>query len=374
MPAASASELAFWLALNRVAGLAPDLFRQFVAEFGTLEALFRSPSPQALARLRVPNAVIVQLLDSGPLLESAQQDLKWLEEPDHHLVTCLDDGYPALLREIPAAPPLLYVSGNPGALLNLQVAVVGSRHPTRAGRDTARIFARDLAEAGITVTSGLAAGVDGAAHGGALDGGGATVAVLGTGIDRVYPRVHEALAERIAASGALVSEFPLGRPPLAVNFPRRNRIISGLSLGVLVVEANSRSGSLITARFAAEQGRELFAIPGSIHSPQSRGCHLLIRQGAKLVERVDEITEELGALAEFQIAAGRPPVNENAGITLTDEQRSLLDELDFQPRTVDALVDATGSPVERVAAVLIELELRALIAQEQGGYVRRAYG
>ena len=261
---------------------------------------------------------------------------------------------------------MLFVLGSVEALRSAQLAMVGSRSPTPAGRATAREFAAWFARTGLTVTSGLAVGIDAASHEGALLAGGITVAVFGTGLDRVYPPENTGLATRIRECGALVSEFPPGTRPLRANFPRRNRLISGLSLGTLVVEAARDSGSLITARFAAEQGREVFAIPGSIHSPVSRGCHQLIRDGAKLVEEAADVLSELNisltpeALTTKAAAAGSPPV-------MDKEYEMLLDALGFEPATIDVLVARTGLPGESIASMLLILELEGRVAALPGG-------
>jgi len=225
------------------------------------------------------------------------QDSKWLEEPDHHLLTWDSDLYPALLRDIPSPPAALFVAGDPNVLWQPQIAVIGSRNPTTGGRDNALDFSAELSRQGLTITSGMASGIDSCAHLAALDAGALTVAVTGTGLDRVYPASSRGLAARIRQQGALVSEFPLGTSAKPSHFPSRNRIISGLSLGVLVIEAGLNSGTLITARMAGNQGRDVFALPGSIHNPMSKGCHRLIRDGARLVENVAQIMEELAPLA-----------------------------------------------------------------------------
>jgi DNA processing protein len=276
-----------------------------------------------------------------------------------------DPAYPDALLNSADPPLLLYVQGQVELLATRALAIVGSRHPTAQGEDNAREFAGALARAGFTIVSGMALGIDGAAHEGALDAGGATVAVVGTGLDRVYPASHRALAHRIAEQGAIVSEFPLGTPPLAQNFPQRNRIIAGLAAGTLVVEAALRSGSLITARLATEAGREVFAIPGSIHSPQARGCHALIRQGAKLVETAADVLEELRGVAP-PVAA--PP----AGPVPADP---VLQALGHDPATLDALIARTGWPAAELAARLLELELDGAVARLPGGlFQRRAHG
>jgi len=281
-----------------------------------------------------------------------------------------DPGYPPQLAAIPDPPAVLYLRGDAAALAAPAVAIVGSRRPTPAGRATAFEFARQLAGRGLVVTSGLATGIDAAAHRGALAAGGLTVAVCGTGLDRTYPPGHAALAAEIAVHGALVSEFPPGALPLPHHFPRRNRIISGLSLGVLVVEARFRSGSLITARLAAEQGREVFALPGSIHNPLARGCHRLIRDGARLVETVEEVVA--GLQADLFAALPCPPTQPRgtqaiSGGPLDRESKILLNACGFEPVDVDTLVQRTGFPAASVASLLVLLELRGEVEPSAGG-------
>jgi DNA processing protein len=281
-----------------------------------------------------------------------------------------DAGYPPQLLAIPDPPPLLHVLGEVATLARPSVAIVGSRQPTPAGRETAYAFARDLAAAGLVVTSGLALGIDAAAHRGALDAGGRTIAVCGTGLDVVYPRSNVQLAARIARSGALVSEFPPGTRPLPHHFPQRNRIISGLALGVLVVEARHRSGSLITARLAAEQGREVFALPGSIHNALARGCHRLIRDGARLVETVEEVLGGLQADLFAALPAGRaqaPATTAFSGGALDRDSKILLNACGFEPVDVDTLVERTGFPAGSVASMLVMLELCGEVEPCAGG-------
>lgn len=325
-----------------------------------------------LAVARVPGfhaETLDQLLD---------RHLRWLDHPAHHFLCQGSPGYPPLLAHLPDAPPGLLMRGDPNVLGLPQLAIVGSRNPTRAGHDIARRFAAHLAQSGLTITSGLAIGVDTAAHQGALEGGGRTIAVCGTGLDIDYPRANAGLSEQIASSGALLSEFPLGTPASRSNFPRRNRIISGLSLGTLVVEAAVRSGSLITARLAAEQGREVFAIPGSIHNPLARGCHKLIREGAQLVETTDDIFEQLRPLAAAlaSCAPGSAKTAESTALlapALDKGYEILLDALGFEPASVDVLIARTGLKADEVASMLLILELEARIDACPGGlYARRA--
>ena len=366
-----------WLALLRAPGIGPARFARLLEQFGSPADALAAPR-QALAALGLPEAALDYL--SAPDWTAVERDLAWLQHPANHLIPCHDPRYPPLLLQIHAPPPLLFVHGNADCLCRHQLAVVGTRNPTPAGRRTARDFAAHLSRAGLAITSGLALGIDGEAHRGALDAQGPTVAVMGTGLDRIYPAKHRDLAHAIAENGALVSELPPGTPALAENFPRRNRIISGLSLGVLVVEAALQSGSLITARQATEQGREVFAIPGSIHSATAKGCHLLIRQGAKLVETANDILEELGPLA----AAAEVPATTQPSTTaqpaaaqpadtaeLDPEYRELLELLGHDPVSIDLLVERCGLTAEAVSSMLLILELQGYVAAAPGGLYSR---
>lgn len=319
-------------------------------------------------------------------------DLAWLAEPNHQLLRCTEADFPPQLENIPQPPAALFVVGDASLLLYPQVAIVGARSASASGLVHARAFARALARAGFAITSGMADGIDGAAHAAALDAGAATLAVIGTGPDRVYPRKHHALAQRIAAQGVLISEFPPGTAARADHFPRRNRIIAGLSLGTLVIEAGLRSGSLITARLAAEQGREVFALPGSIHNPLARGCHRLIRDGARLVETAVEIIETLAPAARMlgrelavrlQTETGdettREPVAEGAAGSSRDrfghcedpEYRRLLTELGYDAVTLDELVQRTGLSASALSSMLLMLELDARIESLPGNRYQR---
>ncbi len=312
-----------------------------------------------------------------------EADLQWLDRPGRHLVTRCSEAYPALLQRIPSPPAALFVEGNPDALWLPQLAVIGSRNPTAGGLDHAEAFSAELCRLGLAITSGLASGIDSAAHDAALRSGGITIAVTGTGLDRVYPAGSAALAERIPRSGALVSELPPGSPPRRSHFPARNRIISGLSLGVLVVEAGLNSGTLITARHAAEQGREVFALPGSLHNPMVKGCHRLIREGARLVETSGEIMQELaplaGELAEGlreRLAPGsegdEDPQVENRRLDDPD-YRALWQVLAYDPVSVNSLVRKSGLKVQVVSSMLLMLELDGLVEAHTGGrYSRKA--
>ncbi len=322
-----------------------------------------------LRQLELPDAALDYL--RRPDWRWVEQDLVWLEQPGNHLLRLDDPRYPPLLRQISYPPPLLFVHGDPDCPRLPQLAIVGTRNPTPLGRETAQRFAAHLAEFGLLITSGLALGIDAAAHEGALAGGGRTLAVMGTSLDRVYPARNRDLAHAIAERGALVSELPIGTPPMAENFPRRNRLISGLALGVLVVEAATQSGSLITARLANEQGREVFAIPGSIHNPLAKGCHALIRQGAKLVETAADILEELGALAAATSEPASRPAAASPSAALDEEYRQLLAAMGDEPVGIDLLVDRCGLTAEALSSMLLILELEGYVAAIPGGlYVR----
>jgi len=357
-----------WLALARAPALSPVTFLELrTAGVDLLEHVGARGLP---AGLPLSPAVRGQL--AAPDWPGVERDLDWLGKDGNHLLTIDDPAYPPLLHEIPDPPLVLYVRGDPGALCAPQLAIVGSRNPTEGGRRTARAFAAELAAAGLAVTSGLALGIDGAAHEGALAGGGRTVAVAGTGLDRVYPARHRELAERIAAAGALVSELPTGVPPLPAHFPRRNRIVSALCVGTLVVEASLKSGSLITARLAAEQGREVFAIPGSIHSPLARGCHRLIRQGATLVESAGDVLAELAPL--LGVTTTTPGNAARRNTRPEPAQQHLLDLMGFDPVSTDELVARSGRPAGEVAAGLLLLELGGWVSCAAGGRYCRLSG
>ncbi|WP_242472573.1 DNA-processing protein DprA [Ectothiorhodospira mobilis] len=363
-----------WLHLWHTPGLGPATFLRLTAAHGDPRAVLEA-GPAAWREQGLDDTAIAFL--EGPTPEGVLRDLEWAEDPQHHILTLEDPGYPPRLRAIAAAPPVLYVVGDPRVLHWPLLAVVGSRHPTPGGRDTAHAFSAHLARSGLVIASGLAEGIDAAAHGGALEAGGLTVAVTGTGPDRVYPAGHRDLARRIAAEGALVTELPVGTPVRREHFPRRNRILSGLAVGTLVVEAAHRSGSLITARYAAEQGREVFAIPGSIHNPMARGCHRLIRQGAKLVETADDILEELGPQIFIpREEEGPSPGNEaDASVVPGEapdaEHAALLEAMGHDPVAVDQLVERTGLTAGAVSSMLLLMELRGQVASLSGGrYVR----
>jgi DNA processing protein len=311
---------------------------------------------------------------SGSRAALTAAERAWLDSPHHHVVPFTDPRYPALLRTAQRHPIALYVIGNPDILNDPQLAIVGSRNPTAQGRETALEFSEYLAGRGLAITSGLAIGIDSAAHRGALQAQGHTLAVLGSGADVVYPRSNQRLAGEIQQQGALISGFPLGTPPRREHFPQRNGIIAAMSLGTLVVEAARRSGSLITARLAADQGREVFAIPGSIHSPLSRGCHELIRQGAKLTETAHDILSELNFSAFFSLAASAPTVPAeaaNSASGMDKEHKILLDALGFDPADLDMLVGRTGFKAEAVSSMMLILELEGHVQAAPGGRYSR---
>jgi len=292
----------------------------------------------------------------------------WLKNPQHHLISHGSDNFPELLDQIPGPPKRLYINGNPDVLHLPALAIVGSRNPTQGGERNAFEFARHLGSIGFCIVSGLAQGIDTAAHRGALDAGAATIAFLGHGIDRVYPAANRELAHEIARSGALVSEFPLGTHPGKEHFPQRNRLISGVSFGTLVVEAARRSGSLITARHAAEQGREVFALPGSIHNPLARGCHRLIQQGAKLVETADDIVAELAPLAEHMLQNAVESTTSETPVESPDSDYSQLSKfLSHDPIGIDELAQQSGLTIDQVSSMLLILELQGKVESLSGG-------
>jgi DNA processing protein len=394
-----ADELEGWLRLSLTPGVGNGTARKLLAAFGLPPDVF-AQSQERLLQLVSP-AQAAALAEAPPgLADLMARTLDWLQagEPDgttHRILTLGDAGYPEALLQTSDPPLLLHVLGPAGATLDFwtrAIAVVGSRNPSAQGLQNARAFGRAFGAAGITVVSGLALGIDGAAHEGALDAlpdsaesaatarQPATVAVVGTGLDRVYPARHHALARRIARHGLILSEYLLGTPPLAQNFPQRNRLIAALSRGTLVVEAAPRSGSLITARLAAEQGREVFAIPGSIHAPQSRGCHALIREGAKLVETVADVLEELhfesAAPPGVHAAAAAAPTDAGADARAdagagAEPESPLLRALGFDPVSIDVLCQRTGYSTAALQARLLELELDGQVARLPGGLFQR---
>ncbi|MFM0740019.1 DNA-processing protein DprA [Paraburkholderia xenovorans] len=388
-------ELAAWLRLSLAPGLKPAALRLLLVAFGLPQALFEQ-SFDVLAGVAGEVAARAALAPPGESFEAQLAAvLQWREVPGNHVVTLDDPAYPSALLTMPDPPPLLYVKGRLELLHTNAIALVGSRSATPQGVEDAERFARDISEAGVTVVSGLALGIDGAAHRGGLAGVGGTVAVIGTGADLVYPAAHHALARQIAAQGAILSEWPLGTPARAANFPQRNRLIAGLVSGVLIVEAAMRSGSLITARLANEMGRDIFALPGSIHAPLSRGCHRMIKQGAKLVETPDDVLEELGfsrrpaapatdharsAAAQtalwddsvVQHASAQRPGAATRSAEISVEGRKLLAALGHAPATLEILATRTEMEDAALQAALLQLELAGQITALTGGRFMRA--
>lgn len=357
-------ELPYWLVLNRMPGFGPQRFAALHQEEKSLSNCFSGEQLTTAFREWCKRHGI-----HNPQLDwrGVEKDLAW-QSRNTHILTWLQTAFPPLLKNIHSAPPVLFVKGQPAVLSLPQIAMVGSRQASLQGKENAKQFAMTLVEQGLVVTSGLALGIDAASHEGALQASGITVAVLGNGLDSIYPRSHSALAEKIAVEGALLSEFPIGTLPKPGHFPRRNRVISGLSLGVLVVESTLKSGSLITASYALEQGREIFAIPGSIHNPMAKGCHHLLRAGAKCVENVTHILEELSL---------HQKVTPKKSIQLTQieaEQGELLAHIFEECTPIDSIVSKTGLTAKEVSSMLLELELRGIVTAVPGGYIRVATG
>jgi len=375
-------DLRAWLRLSLEPGLTPSGVMALLAAIGLPEDIYRQ-SADALAR-HVPAPLARQMARAPDPATDAALDAtqRWAETPGHSVLTLADPDYPPILLAIADPPPLLYVTGHRSALSRPAIAIVGARNATAGGTANARAFGRHLAGAGWCIVSGLARGIDAAAHLGSLDAeadwgdaAGGAVAVLGTGIDRIYPAGHDDLAKRIAERGAVISELPLGAPPLPHHFPRRNRLVAGLSRGVLVVEAARQSGSLSTARLAADSGREVFAIPGSIHSPLSRGCHALIRQGAKLVETAQDIADELGTPSETRrpdfAESSDPPDSDAPAHHATSPPDPVLAALGYDPVLRDELQRRTGWDEAALQPKLLELELDGLIERLPGERYQR---
>ena len=360
-------DVALWIALNQTPGLGNAGVCQLLTKFGSPEAIFNA----SISQLReVLDDDIAQKIQKGVNTDAIAPTLNWLQKDNSHLVTLADSTYPQALLEINNPPAVLYAIGNLHWLNHPSIAMVGSRSATPQGEKNAEDFAQSLCERGLCVVSGLALGIDGAAHRGALKVNGATIAVVGTGLDIVYPARHRDLAHKIAERGLIISEFPLGTPSKAQNFPRRNRLISGLSLGCLVVEANVGSGSLITARLSAEQGREVFAIPGSIHSPVAKGCHQLIKQGAKLVDHVQDILEELKIIQPSISPFGlMGKLTDNTTTSL--EPNTVLDSMGFDAINFESLLTISGLTTQALSSMLIVLELEGKITSLSGAKYQR---
>jgi DNA processing protein len=359
------ANLKHWLAAIHSPSIGPRKILLWLSHFKSIQNLFTATTVELKeAGLKPAELLAIQ----NPNMAAIEKIIKW-READGNIIICFDDpGYPVLLKELSDPPLVLFVRGNPEFLSRPQIAMVGTRNPTVTGKQIAETFAFALAQAGLIVTSGMADGIDGASHRGALSAGAPTIAVLGTGVDCVYPAVHKKLAAEIAVKGALVSEFYPGTGASAQNFPRRNRIISGLSLGVVVIEAALRSGSLITARLANEQGREVFAVPGSIHNPLARGCHQIIREGAKLIETASHIIEELGALK--QVLEG-PKISQDAP-EIDHMHQELISQVGYETTALETIILRSGLTASQVSSMLFTLEMQGYVNLVIGGYTRSA--
>ena len=361
-------DLNTWLRLH-FAFLSAKQIASLIQYFGDLETAVAAPASSWLQAAHIKQKQVDQFFDQSPAL--LEQALAWAEQPNQTIITLNDAAFPELLREINDPPIVLYVRGDQTLLSSPQLAVVGSRHASRQGLQIAEDFGAHLSSVGLCITSGLAHGIDAAAHRGGLKGQGKTLAVVGTGLDRIYPAANQSLAREIVEQGAMVSEYPLGTRPLAQNFPRRNRIISGMATGCLVVEAALKSGSLITARQAMEQGREVFAIPGSINNSLAKGCHQLIKQGAKLVETAQDVLEELAPLINYtwqaEVSDGSSATNQQAGLQL----HPLLAVMEFEPMSLDELVVMTKMAASEIQAQMMVLEIEGQVEALSAGRWRR---
>lgn len=356
-------EKSLWVALSFIQGLGSQTYCQLLKAFGDPANIYASSFKQLI---EIVSEKIAIDIGKGVDEDALKDTIHWLSQPNNHLVTLADKEYPKALLEINDPPPFLYTKGNLALLNQASIAIVGSRNASVQGEKNAEAFAQGLCEYGLCVVSGMALGIDGAAHRGALKANGATIAVVGTGLDIVYPAKHRDLAHQIIEkNGLMISEFALGTPSKPQNFPKRNRIISGLGLGCLVVEANLQSGSQITARLAGEQGREVFAIPGSIHSPMAKGCHQLIKQGAKLVDDLRDIIDEIG------IENIAHQSTENIAVTETATEHKLLDLMGFEPTSLEALVHLSDLTVGELSSILMLLELEGKIASLNGGLYQK---
>lgn len=357
--------LKYWLALIRSPLIGTQRFLKLERFFTKdISEIFATGNRKLIEKL-LPKEALNYI--TNPDWKSVEQDLTWASKPNHHIITLHNPNYPICLREIPDPPPVLYIKGRLTTLNTKQIALVGTRNPSFLGQETAFQFAYQLAKENITITSGLARGIDSYGHQGALKADGQTIAVLGSGINCIYPKKHSALAEKISSQGAIVSEFPPETPPLAKHFPHRNRIISGLSIGVLVVEAAMQSGSLITARLANEQGREVFAIPGSIQNSFAKGCHSLIQQGAKLVSNINDILEEYNFPAHYQTVIDKK--NKKPELH-TENERKIWNSIDSEPTFMDIIALRSGLTIGEVSSILLSFEINDLIKSTPTGYIK----
>jgi len=352
-----------WLALKSVPGVGNLLFTRLVTHFGSPDAVLAADEPALIAVQGVTARLSAAILGHRGAT-AANQEWEAAQKKGYQIITQADPQYPALLTQIPDPPPVLYVYGTLPATDALTIAVVGSRHATGYGISATRQLSMDLVRQGVTIVSGLARGVDSAAHAGAIAAGGKTVSVIGTGLDRIYPRENERLYHQIAENGAVITEFALGTGPDAHHFPVRNRIISGMSHGTVVVEATARSGSLITARLAAEQGRDVFAVPGNIHSFKSVGTHTLIKEGAKLVAHAWDVLDEFAHINSRPPADPTPP--ESVRPHLTESEAMVMDSLEAEPVHIDDLARKLGLPSGKLSGILLQLELKGLASQSPG--------
>ncbi len=363
-------EIEAWLVVSQAPGIGVIKFHNILSQIGRPEYIIKAQENE-LKKAGLDEKTIHFLKNPPP--NKISPNLKWMEKPHHTIRTFHCQQYPEGIRELKDAPPLLYIKGNEELLKEPQIAVVGSRQPTSGGQANAKEFAQNLAKAGLLINSGMALGIDTIAHETALASGSTTVAVIATGPDKIYPAKNKHLAERIAEQGVLVSEFPVGTTPVRANFPRRNRLISGLSLGVVVIEASMKSGALITARLAAEQGKDVFAVPGSIHNPKAQGCHHLIQQGAKLVQKTNEILLELQLQLEQHVQTKEQSViskDDYDKSKLSDTNKDILEAMGYDPVDVDTLATRCRLSVQTVSVALLTLELENYVGEDNGIYTR----
>ena len=363
-------DLRDWMTLNAVSGVGPRMRQKLLEYFGSAGQVLDAP-PARLREIDGVGATLVRNIVAARVEIDVENELQLSRQHNIEILAANDAAYPRMLREIPDPPGILYVHGNLQVQDDLSIGIVGTRHASQYGFQVVETLAAGLARAGYTIVSGLARGIDGAAHRAALKAGGRTIAVLGSGLLNIYPPEHDQLAEEISKQGAVISEAPLKRPPKGDAFPQRNRIITGISLGLVVIEAAERSGALISARLAMEQGREVFAVPGRIDSRLSRGCHKLLRDGAKLVESVDDVLEELGPLVGTTADADGNAVRHPVELQLNEQERAVLDAIELSPTEIDMIVATAGLPIHRVLSTISVLEMKHLIRRVTGTSVVR---